>query len=48
MRAAQIQYDFNRNKYFDAKAALEYGLIDRVLDPPRVQQLQNIAAEARQ
>lgn len=45
--AAQIQYDFNRNKYFDAKGALEYGLIDRVLDPPRVQQLSNMVAEAK-
>ena len=39
----QIQYDFNRNKYFDANAALEYGLIDKVLTPPRVQQLSNMA-----
>ena len=24
----QIQFDFNRNKYFDTKEAMEYGIID--------------------
>lgn len=31
----QVQYDFNRNKYFDAESAREYGIIDKVLKPPR-------------
>ena len=31
----QVQYDFNRNKYFDAESAREYGVIDKVLKPPR-------------
>ncbi len=32
----QIQYDFNRNKYFTVEEAKEYGLIDTILRPPRV------------
>ncbi len=38
-RAAQIQHDFNRNKYFDTSEALEYGIIDRVIKPPRTRVL---------
>ena len=26
----QVQFDFNRNKYFDTKEAVEYGIIDQV------------------
>ncbi len=37
--SAQIQHDFNRNKYFDTSEALEYGIIDRVIRPPRTQVL---------
>ena len=36
---AQIQHDFNRNKYFNPQEALEYGLVDRVIKPPRTQAL---------
>lgn len=36
---AQVQFDFNRNKYFDAHSAKEYGIIDNVLRPPRLQEL---------
>jgi len=35
----QIQHDFNRNKYFNPQEALEYGLVDRVIKPPRTQAL---------
>lgn len=35
----QIQFDFNRNKYFDTKEALEYGIIDQVVRPLRTQTL---------
>ena len=35
----QIQQDFNRNKYFNPQEALEYGLVDRVIKPPRTQAL---------
>lgn len=35
----QIQYDFNRNKYFDTKEAQEYGIIDQVVRPLRTQTL---------
>jgi ATP-dependent Clp protease protease subunit len=35
----KIQHDFNRNKYFTAQSAQEYGLIDRILKPPRTQSL---------
>lgn len=35
----KVQTDFNRNKYFSAKTAQEYGLIDRILKPPRRQTL---------
>jgi len=31
----KVQFDFNRNKYFSADAALEYGVIDRIIQPPR-------------
>ena len=41
--ALQIQFDFNRNKYFSAEAALEYGVIDRIIKPPR----QRIVAPAK-
>lgn len=34
-----IQKDFNRNMYFNPAEALEYGLIDNVLRPPRSQSL---------
>ena len=36
---AQIQHDFNRNKYFDTQEALEYGVIDRIIKPPRTRVL---------
>ena len=32
---AEVQRDFNRNKYFNAEEALAYGVIDRILPPPR-------------
>ena len=32
---ATVQRDFNRNKYFNAEEALAYGVIDRILPPPR-------------
>ena len=35
----QIQFDFNRNKYFDTKEAMEYGIIDQVVRPLRTQTL---------
>ncbi len=35
----QVQFDFNRNKYFDTKEALEYGIIDQVVRPLRTQAL---------
>ena len=35
----QVQHDFNRNFYFDANEALEYGIIDRIIKPPRSQSL---------
>lgn len=35
----KVQFDFNRNKYFDAHTAKEYGIIDNVLRPPRMQEL---------
>ena len=35
----QIRFDFNRNKYFDTKEALEYGIIDQVVRPLRTQTL---------
>lgn len=35
----QVQFDFNRNKYFDTKEALEYGIIDQVVKPLRTQTL---------
>lgn len=38
-RALQIQRDFNRNMYFNPQEALEYGLIDNILRPPRSQSL---------
>ena len=31
----QVQFDFNRNKYFSADEAVEYGVIDKVIKPPR-------------
>ena len=31
----QVQFDFNRNKYFDTKEAVEYGIIDQVSAPHR-------------
>ena len=39
MAGMQIQFDFNRNKYFDTKEALEYGIIDQVVRPLRTQTL---------
>ena len=33
---AQVQYDFNRNKYFDTQEALKYGIIDQVVKPPKL------------
>ena len=36
---AQIQRDFNRNKYFNPQEAVEYGLVDQVIRPPRTQSL---------
>ncbi|CAL5226195.1 g9031 [Coccomyxa viridis] len=35
----KVQFDFNRNKYFDTKEALEYGIIDQVVRPLRTQAL---------
>lgn len=35
----RVHHDFNRNKYFSAQEALDYGLIDRILKPPRSQAL---------
>ena len=35
----QVQFDFNRNKYFDTDEALEYGIIDQVVKPLRTQTL---------
>eukprot|EP00891_Asterochloris_glomerata_P001671 jgi/Astpho2/1671/Aster-04104 len=35
----KVQHDFNRNFYFDANEALEYGIIDRIIKPPRSQSL---------
>lgn len=35
----KIQFDFNRNKYFDTKEAVEYGIIDQVVRPLRTQTL---------
>lgn len=32
----KIQYDINRNKYFTVEEAKEYGLIDTILRPPRM------------
>jgi ATP-dependent Clp protease protease subunit len=34
----RIQHDFNRNCYFDVDEAIQYGLIDKVLPPPRTVQ----------
>ena len=31
----QVQTDFNRNKYFSAEEAQEYGVIDKLLLPPK-------------
>jgi len=31
----RVQHDFNRNCYFDVEEALAYGIIDKVLPPPR-------------
>lgn len=31
----QVQFDFNRNKYFSSDEALEYGVIDKIIKPPR-------------
>lgn len=42
---AEVQRDFNRNKYFSAEEALEYGVIDRILPPPRT--VQEELAEAQ-
>jgi ATP-dependent Clp protease, protease subunit len=36
---AKVQHDFNRNKYFDTHEALEYGIIDTIIRPPRSQSL---------
>lgn len=30
-----VQQDFNRAKYFDAKEAVAYGIVDKILPPPR-------------
>lgn len=32
----QINKDLSRMKRFDAQEALDYGLIDRIIRPPRV------------
>ena len=31
----RVARDFSRNKYFDAKEALEYGVIDNIVKPSR-------------
>ena len=31
----RIQHDFNRNCYFNTEEAVSYGLIDKILPPPR-------------
>jgi len=31
----RIQHDFNRNCYFSAEEAVRYGIIDKILPPPR-------------
>lgn len=33
----KVAYDFSRNKYFDAKEALDYGVIDNIVKPARAQ-----------
>lgn len=35
----KVAYDFSRNKYFDAKEALEYGIVDNIVKPARAQAL---------
>jgi ATP-dependent Clp protease protease subunit len=30
-----LEYDTDRNKYLDAQQAVEYGLVDQVLTPPK-------------
>ena len=42
---AEVQRDFNRNKYFSAEEALAYGIIDKILPPPRT--IQEELAEAQ-
>lgn len=42
---AEVQRDFNRNKYFSAEEALEYGVIDRILPPPRTVQEELVEAQ---
>ena len=35
MTARQVFKDFSRDYYFSAEEALEYGLVDVILPPPR-------------
>ena len=35
----QVQHDFNRNKFFDAQEAKDYGIVDQIIRPPRSQSL---------
>jgi len=34
-KSAQVFQDFSRDRYFSAQEALEYGLVDVVLPPPK-------------
>ncbi|KAK9844699.1 hypothetical protein WJX74_005670 [Apatococcus lobatus] len=35
----KVQHDFNRNKFFDAQEAKDYGIVDQIIRPPRSQSL---------
>lgn len=37
--SVQVQHDFNRNKFFDAQEAKDYGIVDQIIRPPRSQSL---------
>jgi ATP-dependent Clp protease, protease subunit len=43
-----VQKDFNRARYFDAQEAMAYGIVDRILPPPRTvaQELAQAQADA--
>ena len=44
---SQVQHDFQRNAYFDVDEAIEYGVIDRVLPPPRTLKQELDASKAK-